>query len=85
MTNPVALMKILLLAVLAATLSACSVSRCKTDLRHTGAVAYPQLVDAGDVPAPEPSGEFAIPPGQANPPAVDGCLDIPAPLRSAES
>lgn len=85
MTNPVAMMKILLLAVVATTLSACSTSRCKTDLRHTGAVAYPQLVDAADVPAPKPSNEFSIPPAQANPPAVEGCLDIPAPLRSAES
>lgn len=77
-------LKFLLLVVLAAALSACSTSRCKTDFRHTGAIAYPALVDAGDVSAPTPSSEFAIPPRQANPPTVDGCLAVPAPLKQTE-
>ncbi|MBR9813291.1 hypothetical protein GYB61_05465 [bacterium] len=82
MTINSSLPKILMLAALAATLSACSTSRCKTDFRHSGAVAYPPLVAADDVPAPTPSSEFAIPPRQDDPPAAQGCLDMPAPLRA---
>ena len=85
MTTMTNFSKLILLAVLATTLSACSTSRCKTDFRHTGAVAYPALVDAGDVPAPKPSSEFAIPPQQAEPPTTQGCLDMPAPLPKPET
>lgn len=85
MTHLTHTLKLLLLAVLAVALSACSASRCKTDFRHTGAVAYPALVDAGDVPAPTPSNEFAIPPRQANPAVAEGCLDVPAPLNQRKS
>lgn len=83
------MLRLTVLAIAMAGLSACAANRCKNDAPYTRAVAYPPLESAGAVSAPTPSQEFQIPPapdGQ-QPIAVteSGCLDRPPRLDTGDA
>lgn len=89
MTAKQPLMRLTLIALLMAGLSACASTRCKNDAPYTRAVAYPPLESAGAVSAPAPSQEFRIPPagdGAGQIAATEsGCLDEPPMLEGLDT